>query len=293
MDLLRARVLGALWRESLEEGRKTLPRAHEIRWASADRPVPVGAELATGESVSSSDSRFFALAFHLTRWQPPPSPLLALCTFLVAEKHAGDRSPWKPYLEVLPKAYTCAACLEPEVVALLPAPLEAKAREQRTRVRELFASSRGCFSSLRPLLSEPAESVFSYSAFLWAWCTVNTRAVYLKRGRGQGLSAEPDTCALAPYLDLLNHSPAVQVRGCRGGAPVTWDSERPAGRGCSCLLPTPFPSWPAAPPQVLTRGPPLPRPPVGHRLPPSRTGPGVWLEFLSRPLYTWGHCCPL
>ncbi|XP_014391114.1 PREDICTED: SET domain-containing protein 4 isoform X4 [Myotis brandtii] len=152
------------------------------------------------------------LGAYIAKWQPPPSPLLALCTFLVAEKHAGDQSPWKPYLEVLPKAYTCPVCLEPEVVALLPRPLEAKAREQRARVRELFTSSRGFFSSLQPLLSEAAASVFSYRAFLWAWCTVNTRAVYMKRGRRQGLSAEPDTCALAPYLDLLNHSPAVQVK---------------------------------------------------------------------------------
>ncbi|XP_045441178.1 SET domain-containing protein 4 isoform X2 [Pipistrellus kuhlii] len=148
---------------------------------------------------------------YIARWQPPPSPLLALCTFLVAERHAGDRSPWKPYLEVLPKAYTCAVCLEPDVVALLPRPLAEAAREQRMRVRELFTSSRGCFSSLQPLLSAAAKSVFSYRAFRWAWCTVNTRAVYMARGRRQGLSAEPDTCALAPFLDLLNHSPAVQV----------------------------------------------------------------------------------
>lgn len=166
--------------------------------------------------MSSNNSNFFTLAFTWKRWQPPPSPLLALCTFLVAERHAGDRSPWKPYLEVLPKAYTCPVCLEPEVVTLLPRPLAAEAREQRTRVRELFTSARGFFSSLQPLLPEAAESVFSYGSFLWAWCTVNTRAVYMAPGRRQGLSAEPDTCALAPFLDLLNHSPAVQVRGCRG-----------------------------------------------------------------------------
>ncbi|KAM5333114.1 SET domain-containing protein 4 isoform 2-T4 [Glossophaga mutica] len=151
------------------------------------------------------------LGAYVAEWQPPPSPLLALCTFLVAEKHAGDRSPWKPYLEILPKAYTCPACLEPEVADLLPRPLKAKARAQRTRVQELFTSSRDFFSSLQPLFSEAVESIFSYRAFLWAWGTVNTRAVYLARGRRPCFSAEPDTCALAPYLDLLNHSPAVQV----------------------------------------------------------------------------------
>lgn len=98
------------------------------------------------------------------------------------------------------------------MVNLFPRPLKAKAREQRTRVQELFTSSRDFFSSLQPLFSEAVESIFSYSALLWAWCTVNTRSVYMKLRRRQCFSAEPDTCALAPYLDLLNHSPNVQVK---------------------------------------------------------------------------------
>uniref|UniRef100_A0A2K6G507 SET domain-containing protein 4 n=1 Tax=Propithecus coquereli TaxID=379532 RepID=A0A2K6G507_PROCO len=152
------------------------------------------------------------LGAYITKWKPPPSPLLALCTFLVSEKHAGDQSPWKPYLDILPKAYTCPVCLEPEVVNLLPKPLKAKAEEQRVRVQEFFASSRDFFSSLQPLFGEAVDSIFSYSALLWAWCTVNTRAVYLRPRRQECLSAEPDTCALAPYLDLLNHSSNVQVK---------------------------------------------------------------------------------
>ncbi|XP_055272071.1 SET domain-containing protein 4 isoform X2 [Moschus berezovskii] len=152
------------------------------------------------------------LGAYIAKWQPPPSPLLALCTFLVSEKHAGDRSPWKPYLEVLPKAYTCPVCLEPEVVNLLPNPLKTKAREQRSHVQEFFSSSRGFFSSLQPLFPEAIESIFSDHALRWAWCTISTRAVYMKRPPQPCLSPEPDTCALAPYLDLLNHSPDVQVK---------------------------------------------------------------------------------
>uniref|UniRef100_U3BEH0 SET domain-containing protein 4 n=1 Tax=Callithrix jacchus TaxID=9483 RepID=U3BEH0_CALJA len=152
------------------------------------------------------------LGAYIAKWKPPPSPLLALCTFLVSEKHAGDRSLWKPYLEILPKVYTCPVCLEPEVVNLLPISLKAKAEEQRAHVQEFFASSRDFFSSLQPLFAEAVDSIFSYSALLWAWCTVNTRAVYLRPRQWECLSAEPDTCALAPYLDLLNHSPHVQVK---------------------------------------------------------------------------------
>ncbi|PNJ42211.1 SETD4 isoform 16, partial [Pongo abelii] len=139
------------------------------------------------------------LGAYITKWKPPPSPLLALCTFLVSEKHAGDRSLWKPYLEILPKAYTCPVCLEPEVVNLLPQSLKAKAEEQRAHVQEFFASSRDFFSSLQPLFAEAVDSIFSYSALLWAWCTVNTRAVYLRPRHRECLSAELDTCALAPY----------------------------------------------------------------------------------------------
>ncbi|KAM9201241.1 SET domain-containing protein 4 isoform 2-T3 [Dugong dugon] len=152
------------------------------------------------------------LGTYVTKWKPPPSPLLALCSFLVSEKHAGDQSPWKPYLETLPKTYTCPVCLERKVVNLLPRPLRAKAQEQRAHVQEFFTSSRDFFFSLQPLFSEAVESIFTYSAFLWAWCTVNTRAVYLRHRQLGCFSAEPDTCALAPYLDLLNHSPDVQVK---------------------------------------------------------------------------------
>nr|KAF6476133.1 SET domain containing 4 [Rousettus aegyptiacus] len=73
------------------------------------------------------------LGAYVAKWRPPLSPLLALCTFLVAEKHAGDRSPWKPYLEILPKTYTCPVCLEPEVVKA--------AFNEETRCYEIRTSS--------------------------------------------------------------------------------------------------------------------------------------------------------
>ncbi|XP_005375769.1 PREDICTED: SET domain-containing protein 4 isoform X2 [Chinchilla lanigera] len=168
--------------------------------------LPESCLLTTDTVIRSS------LGAYITKWKPPPSPLLALCTFLVSQRHAGEQSVWKPYLDVLPKSYTCPVCLEPEVANLLPEPLKTKAEEQRTSVQEFFASSRDFFSSLQPLFEEAIDTVFSYSALLWAWCTVNTRAVYLRARRRACLSSEPDTCALAPYLDLLNHSPSVQVK---------------------------------------------------------------------------------
>ncbi|XP_012590023.1 PREDICTED: SET domain-containing protein 4 isoform X2 [Condylura cristata] len=184
---------GLMTKTSLQEGQMVIS-------------LPESCLLTTDTVMRSS------IGAHLAKWQPPPSPLLALCTFLVAERHAGARSLWKPYLDVLPKAYTCPVCWEPEAVALLPAPLRAQAEEQRARVWRLFTSSRRLFSSLQPLFAEAVESIFSYRALRWAWCTVNTRAVYMTHRQRPGCSAEPDTCALAPYLDLLNHSPHAQVK---------------------------------------------------------------------------------
>ncbi|NWS66455.1 SETD4 protein, partial [Crotophaga sulcirostris] len=152
------------------------------------------------------------LGEYIMKWKPPVSPLIALCTFLIAEKHAGEKSLWKPYLDVLPKTYTCPVCLEHDVVSLLPEPLRKKAQEQKTTVHELYVSSKAFFSFLQPLFAEDTETIFNYSALEWAWCAVNTRTIYMKHSQRECFSLEPDVYALAPYLDLLNHSPNVQVK---------------------------------------------------------------------------------
>ncbi|KAM7128560.1 SET domain-containing protein 4 isoform 2-T2 [Ciconia maguari] len=134
--------------------------------------LPEKCLLTTGTVLSS------CLGEYIMKWKPPVSPLIALCTFLIAEKHAGEKSLWKPYLDVLPKTYTCPVCLEHDV----------------------------------PLFAENTGTIFNYSALEWAWCTINTRTIYMKHSQRECFSLEPDVYALAPYLDLLNHSPNVQVK---------------------------------------------------------------------------------
>ncbi|MEE6467898.1 hypothetical protein FKM82_008102 [Ascaphus truei] len=151
------------------------------------------------------------LGKYITGWDPPISPLLALCTFLITEKYAGDQSPWKPYLAVLPTTYSCPVYWEPEMVNLLPEPVRKQALEQNATVHKLYISSLPFFNSLQSLFHESAESILTYDALRWAWCTVNTRTVYMKHAPRACFSAEQDIYALAPYLDLLNHSPRVQV----------------------------------------------------------------------------------
>ncbi|XP_071243861.1 SET domain-containing protein 4 isoform X3 [Salvelinus alpinus] len=99
-----------------------------------------------------------------------------------------------------------------EVINLLPGSLSGKALEQRAIVQELHSSSLDFFSSLQPLFSQPVESVFTYDALRWAWCSVNTRTVYMEHQHSPYMSRERNVYALAPYLDLLNHCPAIQVK---------------------------------------------------------------------------------
>ncbi|XP_054830785.1 SET domain-containing protein 4 isoform X2 [Eublepharis macularius] len=152
------------------------------------------------------------LGEYIIKWRPPISPLTALCTFLIAEKYIHKKSLWQPYLDILPETYTCPMYLEQEAVNLFPEPLRRKAQEQRSLVKELYVAAKSFFFSLQPLFPDDVESVFNYRAFQWAWCTINTRTVYMKHSQKECFSRDPDNYALAPYLDLLNHSPTVQVK---------------------------------------------------------------------------------
>uniref|UniRef100_A0A3Q3GCH7 SET domain containing 4 n=1 Tax=Labrus bergylta TaxID=56723 RepID=A0A3Q3GCH7_9LABR len=134
----------------------------------------------------------------IKRWKPRLSPLLVLCVFLVCERHRGEASDWSPYIEVLPAAYTCPAYFTDDVMAVLPESVRRRASEQRRQ-------------SLQPILSQPVKEVLTYEALRWAWCSVNTRSVFMSHPSNPLLSGH-DVYALAPFLDLLNHRPDVQVQ---------------------------------------------------------------------------------
>lgn len=151
------------------------------------------------------------MADYIKRWHPPISPLLALCCFLISERHHGEASEWNPYIDILPKTYTCPLYYPDNVIELLPRSLQKKATQQKEQFQELFSSSQTFFHSLQPLVNQPTEELFSQDALRWAWCSVNTRTVYMEHDQSKYLSREKDVYALAPYLDLLNHCPNVQV----------------------------------------------------------------------------------
>lgn len=86
--------------------------------------------------------------FPPTSWKRQVSPLLALCVFLVCERHRGDAADWFPYIDVLPTSYTCPVYFADEVMAVLPPGVQRKAREQRDAVRELHSFNKDFFRCL-------------------------------------------------------------------------------------------------------------------------------------------------
>uniref|UniRef100_A0A3P9HVA6 SET domain containing 4 n=1 Tax=Oryzias latipes TaxID=8090 RepID=A0A3P9HVA6_ORYLA len=144
-------------------------------------------------------------------WKPRPSSLVALCVFLVCERHRGEASDWFPYIDVLPRSYCCPPYFTDTVMAVLPSGVRRRAEEQREGLQHLYAVHQDFFRSLQPVLSHPPEEVLTYEALRWAWCSINTRSVFMDRPSSSFLSG-PDNYALAPFLDLLNHRPDVQVK---------------------------------------------------------------------------------
>jgi SET domain len=94
------------------------------------------------------------------------------------------------YLETLPKEYSIGGLCFDEEVECLP-----------NSLRDKVLASKIYMHSKYEKLKSIAGFIESLEMFLWAWCSVNTRAVYLKDG---GHPPEGNM-ALAPYLDLLNH----------------------------------------------------------------------------------------
>uniref|UniRef100_A0A1A7Z941 SET domain containing 4 n=1 Tax=Nothobranchius furzeri TaxID=105023 RepID=A0A1A7Z941_NOTFU len=147
---------------------------------------------------------------YIKSWSRRLSPLLVLCVFLVCERHRGEASDWFPYIDVLPCTYTCPAYFSDDVIDVLPADVRRQAMDQREAVLQLHSSNEDFFRSLQPALSQPTD-VLTYEALRWAWCSVNTRSVFMSRPPNHFLSGQ-DNYALAPFLDLLNHRPDVQVK---------------------------------------------------------------------------------
>ncbi|KAJ8866492.1 hypothetical protein PR048_032335 [Dryococelus australis] len=138
-----------------------------------------------------------------------------LAAFLIWERHLGLDSRWAAYINSLPENYTTPLTMSKREKALLPKYIHDGVQEQEQTVLEsykLVITVIKKFSLCKHCGKLLLTDIFTFHSFLWAWNTVNTRAVYVKptvsvvRLRGE------NTLALAPFLDLFNHSCYVNTR---------------------------------------------------------------------------------
>lgn len=129
------------------------------------------------------------------------------------EKMKGSSSFWAPYIRCLPESFDTPAYFTEEELSLLPDSLQVKSKEQRVKIQQEFRKLKHFFRFAKESNICKGEEL-SLGIFKWAWFVVNTRSLYMEQSYNTGKyldSSEKDVYVLAPFLDLLNHSPEVDV----------------------------------------------------------------------------------
>ena len=122
------------------------------------------------------------------------STQLMLSCFLMEEKCSKKSN---IYLDTLPQTYSVPYFdCPPFLIEFLPIYLQNPVLKQFGLVQREFEKL-------------PAGKDFSKDLFAWAWFTVNTRGVFYRDNH--------DNIALAPFLDMFNHSCHVQVEAVLNG----------------------------------------------------------------------------
>jgi len=156
--------------------------------------------------VFDFDSSFFS---HMTTLE-----LLAI--FLIINKVPNNDLKcdqfWKPYIDTLPESYDVPYFCNEDEVNIFPSYLKIKTLEQKNKVWNSF-------SKISSLVKKSNKIEVDLEEFSWAWFTVNTRAVYFKDSDSKhyldtyqiALDDDQANLALAPFLDLFNHSSKASV----------------------------------------------------------------------------------
>lgn len=140
-----------------------------------------------------------------------------LAAFLVWERHLGHHSVWDPYLKSVPLNYSTPIFCSNEELELLPPLLLEPTLIQKQKVTDTFSDLKSILSSESWKCwhcSESLSSIVCFEQYCWAWSAVNTRSVYLdEHVISHSLNIQDKSClALAPYLDMFNHSDDVDVQ---------------------------------------------------------------------------------
>lgn len=130
------------------------------------------------------------------------SEYIAIALLLVAERAKGEKSFWKPYLDVLPTVedvYPTYLWTEEDIALLNGSPVIATTDSMRRKLELEYATvEKDLLDKFPEILPQVVQT---YEAFQWAFAILFSRAIRLG-----GLSTG-EAVALVPYADLFNHNP--------------------------------------------------------------------------------------
>uniref|UniRef100_A0A1B6KDA9 SET domain-containing protein n=1 Tax=Graphocephala atropunctata TaxID=36148 RepID=A0A1B6KDA9_9HEMI len=140
-----------------------------------------------------------------------------LAAHLVFEKHLGDQSFWVNYIGSLPEEIKTPVFSSSAEIEALPDQISSKVNTFRSNVLELFRALVESITSVDkcPHCDLGLSEILTVDCFLWAWFIINSRAVYIspERNSDHNVALTDQNClALAPYLDIFNHSNDAKVQ---------------------------------------------------------------------------------
>jgi len=135
---------------------------------------------------------------------------LAVACHLIQERYVlGEKSFWKPYIDVLPETEEVNPTFtwsDDDLAFLNGSPVIAATKSLQMKLRREYDSLLGGEDGLCNRFPDrfPKEH-YTYENWIWAFTMLFSRAIRLRS------LAEGETLAMVPYADLINHSPFSQA----------------------------------------------------------------------------------
>lgn len=173
----------------------------------------------SGDCLMSIPRRLLITSTMLRSYKPKvyghfEDDTLCLIVFLMNELDDVE-SPWVDYFEILPTDYRTLPCRLPpwEIkrhLSTVPESLKENYLKESEKMTATYWKLHQVINNNRNDLLWTKADLHNWDLFEWAYCTVNTRVVYLPSSPNN-TQTQVDKLALVPFFDLLNHSPSADV----------------------------------------------------------------------------------
>ncbi|XP_053953607.1 SET domain-containing protein 4 [Anastrepha ludens] len=175
-------------------------------------PLKCLVTISTLEEATHFKAQFDASKFHKDQ-KVPFQALLAL--YILHQKHLEGASHLHMYVNSIPKYFSTPYFCPKAELQRLPEEILEKTVEQNRLIRESYACLKSIFLNNQCSYCGQFyfDEIYTLDEFKWAYFAVNTRSVYVfsrlfkpDKCFFQPLLNDEPNMALAPFLDLFNHS---------------------------------------------------------------------------------------